>query len=100
MSAYFIAQIEIRDRDEYNLYQAGFTEIFSKFEGEILSVDENPRVLEGDWPYTRSVLIRFPDEEEAMKWYNSPEYQKLAQHRLNSSRASIIIASGPEQTAT
>ena len=100
MSAYFIAQIEIRDRDEYNLYQAGFMEVFSKFEGEVLSVDDNPKVLEGDWPYTRAVLIRFPNEEEALKWYNSPEYQKLAQHRLNSSHASIIITSGPEQTAT
>lgn len=99
MSVYVIAQIEIRDRDEYNLYQAGFTEVFSKFEGEILIVDENPRVLEGDWPYTRAVLIRFPNEEEAMNWYNSPEYQKLAQRRLKSSRGNIILASGLEQTA-
>lgn len=100
MSVYLIAQIEIRDRDEYMLYQAGFMEVFSKFEGETLIVDENSRVLEGDWPYTRTVLIRFPNEEEAMKWYNSPEYQKLAQHRLKSSRGNIIIASGLEQTAT
>lgn len=96
MSIYLIAQIEIHDRDEYNQYEAGFLEIFSKYKGELLVVEESPTVLEGEWPYTRTVLIRFPDEKEAMRWYKSDEYQMLAQHRFKSSRANLILAKGFE----
>ena len=96
MSVYVIAQIEIHDRNEYNQYEAGFLEIFSKYKGELLVVEESPTVLEGEWPYTRTVLIRFPDEEEATRWYKSDEYQMLAQHRFKSSRANLILAKGFE----
>lgn len=96
MSVYLIAQIEIHDRNEYDQYEAGFLEIFLKYKGEILVVDEDPNILEGEWPYTRTVLIRFPDEEEAMRWYKSDEYQKLAQHRFKSSKANLILAKGFE----
>ena len=96
MSVYLIAQIEIHDRNEYNQYEAGFLEIFSKYKGEILAVEEDPNLLEGEWPYTRTVLIRFPDEDETMRWYKSDEYQMLAQHRFKSSRANLILAKGFE----
>ncbi|OQX86331.1 MAG: hypothetical protein B6D63_00240 [Candidatus Latescibacteria bacterium 4484_7] len=75
MSCYIIAQIKINDREEYDIYENGFDEIFAKFKGIIVAVDEDPVVLEGEWPYTRTVLIRFPDEKEARRWYESPEYQ-------------------------
>lgn len=82
MSAYIIALIEIHDRDEYNKYQEGFREIFSKYNGEILVVEETPTVLEGEWPHTRTVVIRFADENEAKRWYESEQYQALAQYRF------------------
>ena len=68
MSCYFIAQIEIHDRDEYQQYLDGFDEVFEKYKGMIMAVDEEPVVLEGEWPFTRTVLIRFPDENEARRW--------------------------------
>ena len=94
MSVYLIAQIEIHDREEYDKYQEGFLEIFSKYQGEILVVEENHTVIEGAWPFTRTVVIRFPDEDEAKRWYESPEYQKLAQHRFKASTSNIIMANG------
>jgi len=47
-------------------------------------------VIEGEWPFTRAVLLRFPDEEEARRWYQSPEYQALSQHRWNASTGTVI----------
>ncbi len=94
MSHYLLAQIKIVDRDEYSIYEAGFMDIFSKFRGKILSVDEQPRLLEGSWPYTRTVLIEFPTSEDAMDWYQSEEYQTLARHRFNSSNGNAIIIQG------
>ena len=91
---YFIAQIEIIDRDTYAKYEAGFMEIFQSYNGKILSVDENIGVLEGDWPFTRTVLVEFPSKEDALSWYNSDEYQLLAKHRFSASESNIIIVSG------
>jgi uncharacterized protein (DUF1330 family) len=51
-------------------------------------------VLEGEWPYTRTVVLRFADENEAKRWYESDEYQALAQYRFRASRATLILAKG------
>src|SRR5215831_593436 len=42
--------------------------------------------LEGQWPYTRTVVIRFSDESQAKRWYESDQYQTLAQHRLRAAK--------------
>jgi uncharacterized protein (DUF1330 family) len=91
MSCYFVAQIKINDREEYKKYEDGFDEIFAGYKGMVVLVDEDPVVLEGSWPYTRTVLIRFPDEEEARRWYESSEYRKLAQHRLKAAECNIVL---------
>ncbi len=91
MSCYIIAQIKIYDREEYRVYEEGFDEIFEKYKGIVVAIDENPVILEGEWPYTRTVLIRFPNEEEAKRWYESPEYQKLAEHRRRASTGNIVL---------
>ena len=91
MSCYFIAQINIHDRDEYQKYLDGYDEIFAKYKGIVITADENPEILEGEWPFERTVLIRFPNEDEAMRWYESPEYRELVKHRHRSSEANIIL---------
>ena len=91
MSCYIIAQIKINDRDEYRIYEEGFDEIFEKYKGIVVAMDEDPVILEGEWPYTRTVLIRFPNEEEARRWFESPEYQKLAEHRRKASTGNIVL---------
>lgn len=91
MSVYIVALITIENRDEYAKYESGFMDVFSKYEGEILAVDENVATLEGEWPHTRTVIVRFPDEEEAKRWYNSSEYQALAQHRFRASSGNIAL---------
>ncbi len=94
MSVYFIAQIKIKDQEEYKLYEDGFNEIFTKYDGRVVVVDNNPTVLEGDWRYTRTVMIRFPDEEKFKSWYESAEYQKLARHRFQASDGDVILVKG------
>lgn len=91
MSCYLIAQIKIHDRDEYQKYLDGYDEIFSKYKGIVVAVDEGPLMLEGEWPYSRTVLMRFPDEREAKRWYESAEYQELVRHRHRSSDANIVL---------
>jgi uncharacterized protein (DUF1330 family) len=94
MSAYFIALIDIHDRARYERYLAGFDAVFEKYEGRVLAVEDDARVLEGQWPAARTVLIEFPSEAELRRWYESPEYQRLALHRREASVGSIAIISG------
>ena len=91
MSCYFIAQININDRNEYQKYLDGFDEIFSIYKGIVAAVDENPSILEGNWPFTRTVLLRFPNRDEARRWYESPEYQELKKHRHRAANSNIIL---------
>ncbi|MFQ5668033.1 MAG: DUF1330 domain-containing protein [Candidatus Binatia bacterium] len=94
MPVYIIAQIDIHDREEYGKYQEGFLAIFARYKGELLVVSEEPVVVEGEWPFTRTVLIRFPSAEEARRWYGSPEYQALAQHRFRAAKANAVLVEG------
>jgi len=94
MSVYAIALINISDRTGYANYEAGFMDIFSRYGGKLLAVDEAPVVKEGSWPYTRTVVIEFESQQALDAWYHSQEYQALAQHRFNASSASIAVIQG------
>ncbi len=94
MSVYFIANIHIHDDGEYEKYRKDVDEVFSRYRGEYLALDDAPVVLEGDWDYTRAVLIRFPDREALDAWYFSPEYQRILQHRLKGARCDTIVIEG------
>ena len=94
MSAYFTALIDIEDQTGYEEYLAGFDDVFDKFQGEVIAVEDGPRVLEGNWPARRTVLIRFPDETALMDWYRSPGYQAIREHRVRSARCSVAVLTG------
>jgi len=94
MSCYFIAQIQIHDEDEYRKYLDSVDEVFSKFNGKYLAVDENPVVLEGEWTYSRVIIISFPNENELKSWYESKEYQSIVQHRLKAAKCDTLLVKG------
>jgi uncharacterized protein (DUF1330 family) len=94
VSAYFIALITIHDEQEYTRYLEGFDEVFDRFRGEVVAVDDDVRVLEGRWPSRRTILIRFPSEELLGSWYDSPEYQRLAVHRQRAADCTIAVVHG------
>ncbi len=91
MSVYAVALINIHDRAGYGTYEQGFMEIFARHRGKLLAVDEAPTVLEGDWPWTRTVLLEFPDQAALQAWYESDDYQALARHRFAASEASVAV---------
>ena len=91
MSVYIIARFNIHDRSEYDKYSAGFLEVFEKFDGKMLSIDEDPMVLAGAWDDTRSVIIEFPSKESALTWMNSDDYQAIAKHRNAGSIVNSIL---------
>lgn len=99
MSVYIIARFAIHDRARYDRYDAAFMDVFANFDGELLSVDEEPHTLEGQFtaggsPATRSVLIRFPSKEAAFAWMTSDAYEAIAQDRLAASVGEVVMVRG------
>ena len=97
MSVCVIAQIRIHDRESYAQYGAWLIDIFLRHGGELLDVDEEPQVLKGEGPHSRSVLLRFDTKAQLDFWYFSPAYQALAEHRWAASVADIAVLEGLPQ---
>lgn len=97
MKYYFIANIKINDQKEYEKYVEHVDPVFSKFNGQYLSVDDSPSILEGRWNYNRSVLIMFNSEDDFKEWYYSADYQKILKHRLNGANCDTILVKGDER---
>ncbi len=94
MIKYFVAQTRVSNPDEYAHYLEKFDDIFSRFKGEYIAIDESPILLEGSWDYTKSVLIKFNSKKDFEDWYYSEDYQNIMKHRLNSSKSDIILIEG------
>jgi len=94
MSVYFMANIRIKDEIRYQEYLDRAGEVFAKYKGVYLAVDDEPEILEGNWEYTRGVLIRFDNREDFNAWYRSGEYQEILGFRLSSSKSDAILLQG------
>ena len=58
-------------------------------------------MLEGERQDGRTVIIEFDSEEQCLTWWNSPEYQELAEHRkAGTTTYSICIVHAPPPRPT
>ena len=94
MGIYFMANIRIRDEQDYQRYLDRSDEVFKKYRGSYLAVDSKPEVMEGTWDYSRAVLIRFDTKADFEAWYDSPEYQEILRYRLRSAECDTILIEG------
>jgi SagB-type dehydrogenase family enzyme len=94
MACYFFANIRIDDPAEYEVYLAGVQGLAARFGGQYLAVDSNPVVLEGEWQYSRAVIIQFDDEAAFRRWYQSPEYRSIIVHRLTAGVSDSLLIHG------
>lgn len=94
MPVYFIANIRVNDHPGYRKYLEKSSEVFDRYGGRYLVVDENPVVLEGSWDYTKAVLIEFDTRENFDKWYHSADYQEILRFRLAASECDTILIEG------
>lgn len=94
MCYYFVAQIKIKDKNEYQNYIDRAGVIFKKYNGEYLSIDNDPVILEGKWDYTRLVMIKFKSKVDFEDWYNSNEYKEILKYRLTAADCDTILIKG------
>ena len=85
MAAYLIFTHKVTDAAKLNNdYLPKAVETLGPYAPEILVVDQNIEVIEGEPGDTRTVVLKFRDRDEAKRWYNSPEYQAIVNLRMDS----------------
>jgi uncharacterized protein (DUF1330 family) len=94
MSAYIIVQINITNKDAYKEYLKQVTPIAEKYGGEYIIRGGKSKTMLGNWDYERTVVIKFPSYDIAMKWYSSEEYAPVKKIRENNSNGNLIIIEG------
>mgnify|MGYP001200519489 FL=1 len=94
MAAYIVTQIEITDPETFETYRAQVPPILEKYGGEFIVRGGDREVLEGDWPWPRMVILKFPDREAAKAWHASAEYQGPKVLRQAASKANMIVVDG------
>jgi len=92
MTVYVIVQLKMTDRAAYDRYQAQFLDVFRKFNGRLLSADENPAVLEGSWDRDKLILMSFPDEAAFRAFADSPEYLEISKDRKAGAQGIVLLA--------
>ena len=94
MSGYVIANIDVKNPEAYKEYIGKVAPTVQKFGGEYLVRAGEYTVIDGEWKYPRTVVIKFPTYEKALEWYNSEEYELIKHLRLNNSEGNLIIIKG------
>ena len=94
MSAYVIVEFTVKDPDVYrDQYSAMAGRTAKEHGGEALA-NSNWEILSGDPMLSQGAIMRFPDHESAVRWYNSPEYQQLIDVRSVAMDARFSLLDG------
>jgi uncharacterized protein (DUF1330 family) len=94
VTVYAIAELKFTDRAAYDRYEARFIDIFVRYSGTLLAVDEAPQVLEGQWDRDKVVLMSFPDEVAFRACAESPEYQEISEDRHAGADTVVLLIEG------
>lgn len=81
------------DQSELDIYQANVQPTFAGHPAKVLAAYGPQQVLEGSAP-EGVVIVEFPDTVSARAWYDSPEYQAVAQHRFKGAAYRAVLVEG------
>ena len=94
MKAYWIAKVNVGDKETYAEYTKRVTPALAKYNGKFLVRGGKFEILEGKNEYERNVVIEFPSIDIARKFYNSKEYQEAKSFRDGKADFNAIVIEG------
>ncbi len=90
---YIIGHITVTNPEAYKEYVERDTPILEALGAKFIVRGGQAQVPEGE-TLDRHVVIEFPSYEAALKAYNDPEYQEVAQIRKDNAESVIIVVEG------
>jgi len=94
MPAYLIVDCEVTDPERYEVYKQLAPPAIAKYGGRYLVRGGTTTILEGRWQPNRVVVLEFPDEETAKRFYASAEYGAARAKRAGAANMNMVLASG------
>jgi uncharacterized protein (DUF1330 family) len=94
MPAYLIANIEVTDREGFERYRQAVPAVIAAHGGRYIVRGGDKRVLEGNLPLHRLVILEFPSMQAAQGFYDSPDYAPLLALRLASTKGDAVLVEG------
>jgi uncharacterized protein (DUF1330 family) len=76
MTAYLVIEGTPRDKEALGHYGSQAIPLIKQFGGEVLAFGPWELIF-GEGAYHNGMIVRFPDKDTALAWYNSPAYQAL-----------------------
>jgi len=92
---YIIAHVTVTNPEAYQEYVDRDTPILLGHGGKFIVRGGPSEVKEGS-AHERHVVIEFPSFDAAMKAYNDPAYQEVAEIRRRNAESTIILVEGAE----
>ncbi|AYL97987.1 DUF1330 domain-containing protein [Mucilaginibacter celer] len=89
MNTYMIFSFDVADAEQFAPYGKAVMPVILKHHAEVLVADFGGKNLEGESRGTYAIL-KFRSEEEAMAFYNDPEYAPLKKLRMETTVNSTI----------
>lgn len=96
MPGYIIAEVAVRDPDEYAEYRKLVPATLVPYGGRFIVRGGESVGLEGTPPAQRTVIIEFPSLAQAKAWWASQEYAAAKAIRQRTAESRLIAVAGVE----
>jgi len=90
MASWIIGVVSKHDRKIYEGYALAGYRLIDGVEVEV-ALAEAPEVLEGSFPGTTMIIMKFAEDAAARKWYDSEGYQEVIPIRHASADTHFLI---------
>jgi uncharacterized protein (DUF1330 family) len=90
---YILGHVTVNDPEAYKEYVEKDTPILEALGGKFVIRGGQSETMEGE-TLQRHVLIEFPSYEQALKAYNDPAYQEVAEIRRRNADSVIVVVEG------
>lgn len=94
MTAYVIATVNVTDPEKYKNYMALSPAAIAAAGGKFIVRGGNPKIMEGEWPRPRVVVVEYPTREAAEAFYTSTLYVAAKAQREGAAELSMIVVDG------
>jgi uncharacterized protein (DUF1330 family) len=94
MPAYLVGSITVTDPVGYEEYRARVPAVIFAHGGRYVVRGGEMKVIEGDWPVSRTVVLEFPDMQRLRAFYDSPDYAPLLAIRKRCAVSNLIAVEG------
>lgn len=90
MSSWIVGVVDKHDPEKYGLYAAAGYQSIAGFDVEVILAEE-PDALEGTFPGSTLIMMKFRDNGGALRWYRSGAYQAAIPIRHSAAGTPFMI---------